>query len=69
MLEDKNIEFATMEILPDKSLARHEIQAMIKRKERAIEYLVKKYASVKLPADDVRLCCYSICDNNSYLNR
>jgi len=68
MLDDKHIEYASMEILPDKSLPRHEIQAMIKRKERSIEYLVRKYASSKLPPDDVRLCCYSICDNNSYLN-
>ena len=41
MLDDPAIATATQEILPDKSVPRHEIQRMIKRKERAIEQLVR----------------------------
>lgn len=33
-----------------------------------MEYFARHYASAALPADDVRLCLYSICDNNSFLN-
>ena len=62
------IEYATMEILPDPTKSRPQIQALIRRKEKAIAALVKKHASSSLSPDDIRLCCYSICDNNSYLN-
>ena len=68
MLDDPVLEAASMEILPDKGLSRGEIQRLIKRKERAVEHLVDKYSGRPLPPDSVRLCCYSICDNNSYLN-
>ena len=62
------IEYAVEEILPDNDQSRAEIDRRIKRKERAIETLVHRYQSNKLKADDIRLACYSICDNNSYLN-
>lgn len=44
MLEDPAILIATEEILPEKGKSRNVIQSEIKRKERAIEHLVKKYA-------------------------
>ena len=31
-------------------------------------YLVGRYASRLLDEESVKLCCYSFCDNNSYLN-
>lgn len=45
-----------------------QIQQEIKKKERAIEYFANKYQSSSLSDDEVRLCLYSICDNNSFLN-
>src|SRR3546814_12065025 len=39
-----------------------------KLKQRAIEVLVDKFKSRTLSADDIRLCLYSVCDNNSFLN-
>lgn len=47
---------------------RAQIQLRIKQKERAVERLVQKYRTHQCSGDDIRLCCYSICDNNSYLN-
>lgn len=68
VLEDPAIEYASMEILPDPTKSRADIQHLIRRKERAVEVLVRKYQSMDLSDEDIRLCCYSICDNNSYLN-
>lgn len=68
LLADPLISIATEEILPDKNKARYEIQSLIKRKERAVEQLVKRYTSMHLSSDDIRQCLYSICDNNSFLN-
>lgn len=68
LLQDKYIEIATQEILPDKNKTRHKIDQEIKMKQRAIDTLVDKYKSRALSADDIRLCLYSICDNNSFLN-
>lgn len=45
-----------------------QIQQEIRKKERTIEYFAKKYESTHLTEDDIRLCLYSICDNNSFLN-
>ena len=47
---------------------RHQIQAEIKKKERAATEIVRRYARGALKEDDVRLCLYSIGDNNSFLN-
>jgi hypothetical protein len=68
LLEDPLLATATEEILQDKSKGRHTIQLEIKRKEKAIENLLQKYASSRLSKDDIRLCLYSISDNNSFLN-
>jgi Protein of unknown function (DUF2009) len=40
----------------------------IKRKERAVEKIVKVYANQRVSADAIRQCLYSISDNNSFLN-
>lgn len=68
LLDDAAIDIATSEILPDKNKHRSMIQAEIRRKEKAAEYIVKKYTSRKLSSEDIRLCMYSISDNNSFLN-
>ncbi|KAI8099374.1 uncharacterized protein BX664DRAFT_321110 [Halteromyces radiatus] len=57
---------ATMEIIPD-GKPRSQIQAEIKRKEKAIESLSRRYQSKLLSADEIRHCLYSIGDNNAYL--
>jgi hypothetical protein len=84
LLEDPIILVATEEILPEKSKSRNIIQSEIKRKERAIEHLVKKYSSQLVinyrgsavnsagpglsREEIIRTCLYSISDNNSFLN-
>jgi hypothetical protein len=68
LLDDPQIVHATTEILADKNKPRSIIQAEIRRKEKAADYLVKRYASRRLSADDIRMCMYSISDNNSFLN-
>lgn len=68
LLDDPHIATATEEILPSKSKNRSNIQLEIKRKERAAEMICNKYISNRLSKDDIRLCLYSISDNNSFLN-
>lgn len=68
LLDDPQIAHATAEILADKRKPRTIIQAEIRRKEKAAEYLVRRYTSRRLSADDIRACMYSISDNNSFLN-
>lgn len=68
LLDDPAINIATEEILPNKNKSRAMIQSEIKKKEKACEYLVKKYTSRSLSGDTIRLCLYSITDNNSFLN-
>lgn len=68
LLDDPLLGTATQEILPDKSKSRATIQLEIKRKEKAVEAILKKYVSAYLPSDDLRQCLYSISDNNSFLN-
>ena len=67
MLDNPAIDIATQEILPDPGKTRSMIQVEIKKKERAIEYLLKKY-STRCSDDVLRTCLYSISDNNSFLN-
>ncbi|KAI8979838.1 hypothetical protein BDF20DRAFT_819197 [Mycotypha africana] len=66
VLHEDIVLLATMEIIPDRK-TRSQIQAEIKRKERSIETLSRKYQSKYLSADDIRHCLYSIGDNNAYL--
>jgi hypothetical protein len=67
MLDDPLIETATEEILAERK-TRATIDAEIRRKEKAVAMLKRKYQSRQLSADDIHLCLYSICDNNSFLN-
>ena len=68
LLSDPLIGTATAEILPNKSKNRANIQLEIKRKEKAAENLCHKYQSSRLTKEELRLCLYSISDNNSFLN-
>ena len=58
----------SLQILATKGKSRSEIQQQIKRKEKAVKYIKEKYANHNLDAEDIHLCLYSICDNNSFLN-
>jgi hypothetical protein len=66
LLDDALIDMATEEIFGRKSRA--QTQADIRRKEKAVETLKRKYQSNRLSDDDIHTCLYSICDNNSFLN-
>ncbi|KAH8552013.1 hypothetical protein BGW37DRAFT_490288 [Umbelopsis sp. PMI_123] len=66
VLTNEIILLATMEIVPT-GKTRMQIQTEIKRKERSIEQLSRKYSNPKLSADEIRHCLYSIGDNNAYL--
>ncbi|KAG2184002.1 hypothetical protein INT44_009013 [Umbelopsis vinacea] len=66
VLTNEIILLATMEIVPT-GKTRIQIQTEIKRKERSIEQLSRKYSNPKLSADEIRHCLYSIGDNNAYL--
>jgi len=66
MLDDELMASANMEIIAgDKS--KHIIQEQIKIKERSIELLAEKYESNDITTDDIKLCLYSVGDNNSFL--
>ena len=67
LLSDKLIETATEEILAGRK-SRAQIDNQIRQKERAVNILKKKYRTAELSAEDIHLCLYSICDNNSFLN-
>jgi hypothetical protein len=66
VLKNEIILLATMEIVPT-GKSRMQIQTEIKRKERSIEQLSRKYSNSKLSAEEIRHCLYSIGDNNAYL--
>lgn len=67
MLSDNAMSVATKEIVSE-SKSRAEIAQEIKTKERAIEYLAKRYSKGdKLTPDMIRTCLYSIGDNHSFL--
>jgi hypothetical protein len=68
LLRDKDIEVATEEILATPGKTRARIDQEIRRKERAVAHLKGRYQSRRLSTDDIHLCLYSICDNNSFLN-
>lgn len=67
LLDDPLIEIATREVLADKK-TREQISLEIRRKERAVTHLKQNYRNQNLSSDDVHLCLYSICDNDSFLN-
>ncbi|KAI8917992.1 hypothetical protein BC831DRAFT_406792 [Entophlyctis helioformis] len=67
LLHDDLVAFATMEIVSEAGKTRAAIQAEIKKKERAIEVLVRKYASKTLSGETIRQCLYSIGDNHAFL--
>jgi hypothetical protein len=67
MLDDPHIETATREVLAERK-SRSQINNEIKRKEMAVTHLKQKYRSRTLSSEDIHLCLYSICDNNSFLN-
>ena len=67
VLEDPLIETATEEILAGRK-SRAKIESEIRQKERAVRLIKRKYQSRSLSEDDIHLCLYSICDNNSFLN-
>jgi Protein of unknown function (DUF2009) len=68
LLRDPNIEIATEEILATPGKSRAIIDNQIRRKEKAVAQLKRKYQSAVLNMEDIHLCLYSICDNNSFLN-
>lgn len=57
---------ATGEILAE-GKARPEIDRMIKKKERALEGIARRYSNDSISYEDIRLCLLSIGDNHSYL--
>ena len=65
LLEDQLIGLATMEIQGGRK--RKDIEHDIKKKEKAIEILAKRYSSHDFSSDQVRQCLYSIGDNNAFL--
>ncbi|KAJ3340333.1 hypothetical protein HDU93_007174, partial [Gonapodya sp. JEL0774] len=66
LLRDPLVEVATMEIKAE-GKQRFAVQQEIRKKERAIETLARRYATADMPADAVRQCLYSIGDNHAYL--
>lgn len=68
VLSHAHIGHATKEILPDKKISRDQIQRQISQKNKAIEIISRQNLSRRLSQDDIKLCLYSICDNNSFLN-
>ena len=66
LLRDALMETATAEIMHE-GLARHEVQRMIKKKEKARDAIASRYASAQLSKDDILHCLYSISDNNAFL--
>lgn len=66
LLADALMEQATAEIMHE-GLPRHEVQRMIKRKEKARETIASKYQSSTVSKEDILQCLYSIADNNAYL--
>ena len=60
VLSDKYIETATHEIIPKKTTSREAIQREIKKKERAVKLISKKYSREGVSEDELVNCLYSI---------
>lgn len=67
LLDDDLIDIATREVLAEKK-TRNQIGLEIKRKEKAVAILKQNHRSTSLSSEDIHLCLYSICDNDSFLN-
>ena len=68
VLDDKHIELATEEVLATQGKSRKQIDAHIRRKEKAVLLIKQSYNSQYLSMEEIHLCLYSVCDNNSFLN-
>ncbi|TPX37682.1 hypothetical protein SmJEL517_g00551 [Synchytrium microbalum] len=68
VLSDELMPVATEEINPENK-SRYQIQADIKRKEKSIELLARKYGSADCSPEVIRTCLYSIGDNNAFLRQ
>ncbi|KAF9298920.1 hypothetical protein BGZ88_003426 [Linnemannia elongata] len=66
VLKNDLVADATKEIISD-GKNRQQIQLEIRKKERAIEALSRKYANENLTPDEIKVCLYSIGDNHSFL--
>ena len=59
ILDDKCIDIATREVLPEKK-SRDQIATEIKKKEKAVSLIKQRYRSLNLSSDDIHMCLYSI---------
>eukprot|EP00696_Hemimastix_kukwesjijk_P005982 gnl/Hemi2/17590_TR5802_c0_g1_i2.p1 gnl/Hemi2/17590_TR5802_c0_g1~~gnl/Hemi2/17590_TR5802_c0_g1_i2.p1 ORF type:complete len:358 (+),score=119.75 gnl/Hemi2/17590_TR5802_c0_g1_i2:1416-2489(+) len=66
VLHDPDLVIATSEVMPE-GRSRPEIQRAIKKKEKAIETIARKYTSSQLGYEEIRQCIVSICDNHNFL--
>ena len=66
LLQDDSIALATREISSDGKSRAH-IDAEIKRKEKAIEYLCETYRNDQASLEDIKRCLLSLSDNHAYL--
>mmetsp|Transcript_12396 Transcript_12396/g.46257 ORF Transcript_12396/g.46257 Transcript_12396/m.46257 type:complete len:642 (-) Transcript_12396:152-2077(-) len=66
MLRDPLMETATAEIAHAQK-QRFLVQKEIRAKEKAREFLARRYATDELPSEDILRVLYSISDNNAYL--
>ncbi|KAF9969945.1 hypothetical protein BGZ73_007493 [Actinomortierella ambigua] len=66
VLRNDAVADATKEIVAD-GKTRPQIQLEIRRKERAIDMLSRKYANSNLTPDEIKTCLYSIGDNHAFL--
>jgi hypothetical protein len=66
LLDDSLVQVATREIISD-GKDRRTVQKEIKQKEKAIEYLSKKYSTSQLSSEQIQQCLYSIGDNSAFL--
>lgn len=68
VLTHAHIGLATREVLAGGGASRDQVQRQIMQKNRAIDAIARQSATRRLSVDDIKLCLYSICDNNSFLN-
>mmetsp|Transcript_4564 Transcript_4564/g.13951 ORF Transcript_4564/g.13951 Transcript_4564/m.13951 type:complete len:661 (-) Transcript_4564:37-2019(-) len=66
VLRDEHIRAATMEI-KSHGKSRHEVQAEIYQKERAVKYIANRYQSARISKEELETVLYSIGDNHAYL--
>jgi Protein of unknown function (DUF2009) len=66
VLRDQHIRAATMEI-KSHGKSRHQVQAEIYQKERAVKHIAATYQSARISKDELETMLYSIGDNHAYL--